>query len=195
MRIPTVGIDVDGVLAHLHGELAERYFRKTGKRMVINGWNPTHLDGSECEKRTIESIFIEPGLWRDLPFYEGAVASVAGLDRISNVFFHTCPPKNAYLFYGERLDWLNRMFGRHDVVFTPDKGLLRADYFVDDRQFFINQFVSTNPKARTYLCLRPWSFENEQQQVEKYQTIVWDINEAACLIARSVESGDRHGDW
>lgn len=188
MPRPVIGIDVDGVIADLNTPMKDEYERVTGKKMLTTNWHPVNEDGSKIRWEELEAVFRMPGLWRNLAVYEGSHAALQILDGVGDVFLHTCPPKDAPLFFVERMEWVKHVLKLDlPIVFTTDKGLLKADYFVDDRLRFVRHFGEVNPLAKCYLVRRPWSFEDGIDYMRyrvKCAAVTWvnSLYEAAAYI-------------
>lgn len=172
----TIGIDIDGVIADLNTPMRMIYQRITGKKLITDSWHPRNGDGSEFERAALDAVFSTPFLWQNLELYEGAIAGVEMLSKLGDVFLHTCPPPQSPNFYAERVFWKHKYFKNIPLVITDDKGLLSADYFIDDRLSHLTSFYARNPDARLFLIRRDWSYEFPQPISKRRLDHIWHEN-------------------
>lgn len=75
------------------------------------------------------------GFFTSLRPIEGAIQSVEELRQLHDVYVLTAPStRNAHSYTEKRL-WIERYFGyafTKRLILSPDKGLLRGDYLIDD---------------------------------------------------------------
>ncbi|MGB7345292.1 MAG: hypothetical protein WBD20_13845 [Pirellulaceae bacterium] len=75
------------------------------------------------------------GFFRDLRPIAGAIEAVNRLRLVSNLFVLTAPSTRNPLSYTEKRLWIEEHFDYEftkRLILSPDKGLLKGDFLVDD---------------------------------------------------------------
>ena len=76
-----------------------------------------------------------PGFFEKLDPIEGAIESVEILCQQHDVFILTAPSTRNPLCYTEKRIWVEQQFGYEftkRLILSPDKGLLKGDYLIDE---------------------------------------------------------------
>lgn len=135
---------MDEVLADALGELLTRYNREkrtnftkadlTGKWM----WQVLPPGDQKC----IEAYLQEDDFFEDLPVIPGSQEALLRLSEQYDIYIATAAMAFPNSF-GPKFRWLRRHFpflSPHHFVFCGDKGILRADYLIDDMPYNLDSF-------------------------------------------------------
>jgi 5'(3')-deoxyribonucleotidase len=109
-----VYIDMDGVLCDYHGEYS--------RRIIINPENKFPQ--------------AEWGFFIDLPLIDGAKDGINAVAKFYDTWILTRPSIKNPLCYTEKRVWVEQQLGMKWVkklIISPNKGLLRGDYLIDDQ--------------------------------------------------------------
>lgn len=157
-----LGVDLDGVVGdftqhfghfvYAFGNEADkgRYFPPPSGWHFGN-WNLTGDFEDYYEK------FIERGCYRNMPFIEGAVASLERLRAlgchihiITNRGTSLGAPQRNYTAQTDTLTWLVANKIPFDfITFTKDKSLIRCDYMVEDAPHHLQVFIDKQYRGGT----------------------------------------------
>lgn len=110
---PIVYVDMDGVLCNIV-PYARKKFMETP------------------EQKYPQSQY---GFFIELPEIEGGVSTVIKLSEFFDVWFLTAPSTHNPMSYAEKNYWIRTHFSQSwcdKLIISPNKGLLRGDYLIDD---------------------------------------------------------------
>lgn len=179
-------LDVDGVVADFRGAfyraanvlLPRKVFAVTPPQWDISA----ELGLSNEEESRIYDWVRSPGYALRMEIYAGAVAGVATLRQIADVYFVTSPVRltkkdrdwynsRAHISWPEitwmhdREEWLMRTFGvdEHHVVHTSSKELICGDFFVDDKPAHVDRWAAAQP-GLALIWDQPYNRDNQQHR-------------------------------
>lgn len=142
-----IAVDMDGVLANLLDDLLVYYntiWEDNLTERDISGWrvkNYVDLNATDY----LENILKLPNFYRDLKPIEGSVKGLNKLSEYYDVVILTDPYVKESI--EQKIDWLEEYFPSidlSDIIFTSQKGLINADYIIDDNIDNIINFIKMN---------------------------------------------------
>lgn len=139
MTLPTVLVDMDGVLA----DFDAKFFalcRDAGWPMHCTLETQCHRFATDCmtdkeQARRAREIVNAPGWFVDLPVIDGAIEGFHELAEHAEVWICTKPLAANLECVGEKLSWVARHLGAawtDRVITAPDKSMIRGDLLLDD---------------------------------------------------------------
>jgi 5'-nucleotidase len=157
--MPTIAVDMDGVLANVLERFLELDALDTGRRKTL-----AEIDGlPELEAFThVREYVIRKGFFRSLPVMPGSQAALEKLNRAYEVFIVSAATEFPLSLH-EKYGWLSEHFpfiSWEQMVFCGSKRIVRADIMVDDHLKNLDPFPGT-----TYLFSAP---HNSRVQSEKH---------------------------
>lgn len=139
---PIVLVDMDGVTVDFVSGL-----QQVMEQRQIPGFR--RLAPAECTKYMIQDLFTgetheaavqicqEPGFFRDLPPFPGAIDAVTQMAELYQVYLCTAPYHENPTCASDKLAWVKRHLGRdwcdRVVLAGGDKTLVRGDILIDDK--------------------------------------------------------------
>ena len=137
-------IDMDEVLADTLAEHLERYNRDHSaaitKADLTGKWLYQVVDAGHVER--LEGYLRSDDFFEDLPVLADSQRVVAALHQRYEIFIATAAMEFPNSF-GPKFRWLRRHFpflNPHHFVFCGDKGILLADYLIDDQPLQFRRF-------------------------------------------------------
>lgn len=139
-----IAVDMDEVIADALGELLARYNRDHGTALTksdIAGkwlWQALPPGG----QRQIDAYLQDDRFFEDLPVVPGSQEILRRCSERYEIFIATAAMAFPNSF-GSKFRWLRRHFSflkPHNFVFCGDKGILRADYLIDDMPYNLDSF-------------------------------------------------------
>ena len=139
-----IAVDMDEVIADALGELLVRYNRDNGAALTkadIAGkwlWQALPPGGQQ----QIDAYLQDEKFFEDLP----VIADSQEILRLCSERYEVFIATAAMAFpnsFGSKYRWLRRHFPfikSHNFVFCGDKGILRADYLIDDMPYNLDSF-------------------------------------------------------
>jgi 5'(3')-deoxyribonucleotidase len=147
---PIIGLDLDGVTADFSTEWRTRLGVGDAGLGQWDFLNVTPF------KRWVEfwDWAREEHIFGDCPPYPGAVEGVKALSKLGTVWYLTLRPHWAK---AETQEWLEA----HDIVFPVvydvAKWLARADLYIEDGPFVLEDLVTHSRGAKIIRVVRPWN--------------------------------------
>lgn len=141
-------IDMDGVTVDLHTKWLARYNEEFGQNLQfadIHQWGMRNMVIPEAADK-INRYLEEPGFYRDLKPYPGAVDGIKLLHDLGHkVFMVSAAPTSSPTAAADKIAWCKEylpflMKYPANVVFTHHKWLLNGDIIFDDYQFNLKTF-------------------------------------------------------
>lgn len=147
--MPTLAIDMDGVLANVLERFMDLDAQDFGRRKTL-----AELDGvPELEAfARVREYLHRDGFFRSLPVVPGSQAALAKLNRVYDVFIVSAATEFPQSL-SEKYAWLNEHFpfiSWEQIVLCGSKRIVRADIMVDDHLKNLDPFPGT-----TYLFTAP----------------------------------------
>ena len=136
-------LDVDGVLADFVG-LALEF--TPHKREDVVMWNFIEHLLSSVERQHLSRRLEQPETWATMGVLPGARDFVTGLRKLQyEVYFATAPWLPCVGWEHARRGWLKQHFDAdpEHMISCTDKGLLKGDFFVDDKPENVRDFGRT----------------------------------------------------
>ncbi|MNH75622.1 putative 5'(3')-deoxyribonucleotidase [compost metagenome] len=139
-----IAVDQDGVIADLLTEWVGRYnydYNDNIKPNQVTAWNWSHICKPECGNK-IYSYMDDPDLFESLPVINYSQEVLQELNDIYDIYIVTAPFNMNNV--AAKHSWLRRHFPFLDpdkFVFTRDKGIVRANYLIDDKPSNLDDFL------------------------------------------------------
>ena len=152
--------DVDGVIANfVEGfmYLYESYGGGVPDGFVWKDWDSMDELPDQMVR---DSVWRDPDLFWILEPYDGAIEALKKLNDRFDVRIVTAVP---HKHIEPRSDWFKLhapfIHRKNQMIFTNDKALLRADYIVDDKVEYVDDWLEENvvPRGGAFLIDRPWN--------------------------------------
>src|SRR6476469_2578227 len=148
-KMPTLAVDMDGVLA----DVLERFFeldaQDFGRRKTLAEIaGMAELDAFVRAKEYVR----QDGFFRDIPVMRGSQAALEKLNRAYDVFIVSAATDFPQSLF-EKYEWLREHFpfiSWQQMVFCGSKRIVRADIMIDDHLKNLDPFPGT-----TYLFTAP----------------------------------------
>ena len=176
MKIKTIAIDMDGVIADIEPQLIKYYNQEYGKNLTLD--QIQGLSGADAfpEDYATKKMLNMPGFFRTLSVMPGAVAAVKTLMEKHEVYIVSAATEFP-LSLGEKIEWLREHFpfiSWRNIILCGDKSVINTDYMIDDhcknldhcsgRAIMFNAFH--NLDTHQHLRIHNWQdilefFENE----------------------------------
>jgi 5'(3')-deoxyribonucleotidase len=147
--MPTLAIDMDGVLANVLERFMDLDAQDSGRRKTL-----AEIDGiPELEAfARVREYVRRDGFFRSLPVMPGSQAALEKLNRVYDVFIVSAAMEFPQSL-GEKYAWLNEHFpfiSWEQIVLCGSKRIVNADIMVDDHLKNLDPFPGT-----TYLFTAP----------------------------------------
>lgn len=139
-----IGVDMDQCIADLLAEWISLYnydYKDNLKTSQITSWNFHHLVKPECGEK-IYNYLDSQELFENLPVIEGSQKVLKDLSSDFEIIVVTAPWNAENV--SPKSKWLKKHFPfipEHNYVFTRNKGLIQADYLIDDKPDNFKGFV------------------------------------------------------
>lgn len=175
MHRPTVGVDVDGVLADLLTPAFALLSERFGLDLTIDHMTTWALDELLPEALRVpfwKTLGAVGYLHDRLQPYPGAVEGFARLRAAADVYVVTSYLRHAPTWVHERDAWLERHFGvdRRHIVHTGAKHMVRLDALIDDRPENIHAWQDAFPQGDGILWAQPYNTVHRA----RHRTADWD---------------------
>jgi 5'(3')-deoxyribonucleotidase len=146
-------IDVDGVLANIHGSLAEQM-----DCSFVHTWNsPQNSDEANNQLNHIKS---RQSFWEEVPRIQTGFEIVSLVKSHGyEVHFVSGIPKCGGRALVGKLNWINRAFPGYPFHLTQDRSILKAHLLVDDGPDFVKPFMQKNPGTK--VLMPQWDYNQE----------------------------------
>lgn len=154
-------IDVDGVVADFSDYLLTTIGSPLRLR-DIKKWD-IFAAMTTTERDTARHVLKDPDFWLAQPLLPGAQEGIEKIRRAGfKVVWATAPYERCEKWENARRAWVREHFNSHDhdVAVLHYKGLLRADFFIDDKPEYIFAWESTNGSG-SYMFDAPHNQEHE----------------------------------
>jgi 5'(3')-deoxyribonucleotidase len=136
--LPRIAIDMDETIVDLTGP----WFRILNEAAFTN-YTRDDIDMYDCvekwkgtlTKEMVLSPFYREGFWRNLPPLDGAIEAVKFLYSYGYEIYIVSNPWRSATCASEKIQWVNEhlpFIGEDNFVLTPNKHLIRANFFIDD---------------------------------------------------------------
>jgi 5'-nucleotidase len=140
--MPTLAIDMDGVLANVLERFFELDAQDFGRRKQL-----AEIDGlPELEAFSRAHEYVRrKGFFRSLPLIPGSQAAVEKLNRSYDVFIVSAATEFPLSLH-EKYEWLHENFpfiSWQQIVFCGSKRIVRADIMIDDYLKNLDAFSGT----------------------------------------------------
>jgi len=134
-------VDMDGVLANFDKAVIAILRQEYPEIPVVEPSDRKSFyladDYPDEYRETIESIYVRPGFYKNLPPFSGAIDAVNLMDNMGfNVFICTSPLTEYKNCVGEKYEWVHTHLGDKfvkRVILTKDKTLVRGTILIDDK--------------------------------------------------------------
>lgn len=161
MRLPRVLLDVDGVLADFLAPSLPVLARLTGRTWAeseFKTWDIFDTVPRQYEKPFFDAVNT-PGWCLNIPVFEEAVAGVARLRELADLYVVTSPMNHVPTWMFEREQWLREHFSipHKRVVHTSAKFLCLGDILVDDKPANILAWEAEHPNGIGLLWDQPYN--------------------------------------
>lgn len=172
MTKPVVGVDVDGVLIDMLGQVFLTLDAMFGKKLTysdITSWCVDHhLEGRAEEFWTAIG---ESNFHANTDPYPGAVEGITKLREVAEVYIVTSPLSYGRTWTYDRDRWLQQHFGFDlgHIIHMRAKHRFLGDALVDDRPENIQQWQKSHPRGKGILWRHHW---NDTPGV--YEAYTWD---------------------
>ena len=130
-----IAVDMDGVIANLHDVWLKIYnsdYNDNLRKEDITLWNWHVLCKPECGEKLYRYLD-NPDLFRNLPVIEGSQEVLKELSSKYDIFICSAPYNINNVL--PKVEWLRKNFpflNEKNFVFTRNKGILNADFLIDD---------------------------------------------------------------
>lgn len=138
-----IAIDQDGVIANLLSEWVKRYnfdYSDNLDPSQIPLWNWDALTKPSCSKK-IYDYLDDPELFENLPVIKDSQEVIHELSKRYEIFIVTAPFNLNNIV--AKAKWLKKHFdfiSEKNYVFTRNKGIVNAEYLIDDKAANFNGF-------------------------------------------------------
>lgn len=170
---PTVGVDVDDVLADFTLDALRRLNKLRGTAFVLNDvstWDPFDSLPPEHQqdRDLIYSDMKQEGACFSLPVVPGSKEGMKALREIADVVIITHPFKHAKTWVHERELWLDHHFDIHrdDIFSCKKKFLVDVDVFLDDKPENVVQWRAHRRSIQGLIWATPMN-RNERGHVSR----------------------------
>lgn len=188
---PRVGIDVDGVLADLLGEIFPLAKEMYGIELHVDHMKDWEIDNLLPEGKSKEfwDAVGRPGLHKRLKPYPGAVEGMAALDKVADIYIVTSYLHNGETWVYERDEWIMDTFGisKKKMIHTSAKYTFNGLVLVDDKPQNIIDFIQEPTLSSGVLWTQPYNknfeFPAEIDPARVIRSNDWEF--LANSIARS----------
>ncbi|WP_281887662.1 5' nucleotidase, NT5C type [Paenibacillus sp. YYML68] len=163
-----IAIDMDEVIADTLAMHLSEYNRKFGAALTRDDMLGTKLRWLRPEHAgEARAILDQPQFFRKLEVMPGCQEVIAELNERFEVFIATAAMEVPSSFH-EKYEWLKEHFPFLDdmnFVFCGDKGIVHADYLIDDNPRHFERFRGTgllfdaphNAEETRYIRVKDWS--------------------------------------
>lgn len=152
-------VDLDETLNQLVKKWLSVYndeFQDHLRRDEIPTWNILEHVKPEARDRFFDYLK-EPGFFKDLDIQPNAQEVTKWLSEKYELFVVTAYCPEACL---DKYRWVRKNFSHihaSNIVFCRTKGIIRADFMIDDGLHNIEDFVKTNPNGVPMIFDAPWN--------------------------------------
>jgi 5'(3')-deoxyribonucleotidase len=166
-----IAIDMDGVIADFLSKHLAAYNAEFGERLTLEDLRGTHLSELVVEERRdlLEAFLTTDDFFGDLEVVEGSQDVVSDLTDRYEVFVTTAAMEYPTSF-AAKFRWLEEHFPfvpSSNVVFCGDKGIIAADYLIDDNAHHFARF-----RGEGILFTAPHNVEeNRYRRVNDWQDV------------------------
>lgn len=161
---PTVGVDVDDVLAGFTADTLRRIFDETRGRHFftlddVSTWDP--FDSLPETVRDLKELIYgqmkEEGACFNLPVVEGAQEGMKLLREVADVVIVTSPWRGSKTWAHERELWVEHHFNvdHRDVYQCRRKARVHVDFFIDDKPQNVQEWASYHDSTQGILWATP----------------------------------------
>jgi 5'(3')-deoxyribonucleotidase len=154
MSRPVVLLDCDGVLSDFVSAVLDLVHELCGPRYQPHDVTCFDLAKSlgltdEERARVFGAITSRPGFARELAVYPDAIAGVAALRAVADVYIVTSPWNSNPTWTHDREAWLREHFGipHSHVIHTSAKHLVAGDVLVDDKTSTLVEWQAAHPRG------------------------------------------------
>lgn len=138
-----IAIDMDEVMADALGEHLRRYNAAFGTRLSLGDVHGRHLeDCIPAEHRTATEAMLDATFFEQLALFPDCQDVIRDLTDRHDVFIVTAA-MDVPCSFDAKYRWLQRHFPfipSSNIVFCGDKGIIDADYLIDDRARHFSSF-------------------------------------------------------
>jgi 5'(3')-deoxyribonucleotidase len=144
LRLPRIGIDMDGVIADALPKHLALYNAEFGARITLEDLHGLHLEDvvhQDHRARLQEYLAVED-FFADLPVIGDSVEAIRDLQDRYEVFI-TSAAMDVPASFAAKFAWLGRHFPfipSSHIVFCGDKSVIAADYLIDDEPRHFERF-------------------------------------------------------
>jgi len=172
-------LDVDGVVADWIGAYIDLYVALGGR--VPGGWSWNHWRAMDDlpDEGIARNVWDDPRLFRMPVPYEGAVDAVWNLHEHYEVYFATAVPHRHVearsWWFEEHLPFIHR---KRQIIFTPNKFLIKADIHIEDRPKNLARWIDAWPDDVGVLIRHAYNADRPELDAKPYLKY-WSLEGAA----------------
>lgn len=168
----TIAIDMDGVLANNMAHYLDYHFKETGNRILEEEIQGKPEERCFEDPDAVYRYLKMPDFFRTLPMNPDAQEVVKKLNDHFNVFIVSAAMEFPWSLV-EKYEWLGEHFPFitwHQIVFCGNKGIINADYMIDDHIYNLRSFSGTGLIFDCYHNINETGFERLMgwKAVEEY---------------------------
>lgn len=168
----TIAIDMDGVLANNMAHYLDYHFNETGIRITEAAIQGKPEEKCFDDPEAVYRYLAMPDFFRTLPVSLDAQEVVKRLNDHFNVFIVSAAMEFPWSLV-EKYNWLAEYFPFitwHQIVFCGNKGIINADYMIDDHIHNLKSFSGTGLIFNSYHNIHETGFErlNGWRDAERY---------------------------
>ncbi|WP_099370949.1 5'(3')-deoxyribonucleotidase [Sphingobacterium sp. 1.A.5] len=157
----TIAIDMDGVLANNMAHYLDYHFKETGIRILEKEIQGKPEERCFEDPDAVYRYLKMPDFFRTLPINPDAQEVVKKLNDHFNVFIVSAAMEFPWSLV-EKYEWLGEHFPFitwHQIVFCGNKGIIKADYMIDDHIYNLRSFSGTGLIFDCYHNINETGFE------------------------------------
>lgn len=168
----TIAIDMDGVLANNMAHYLDYHFKETGIRILEEEIQGKPEERCFEDPDAVYRYLKMPDFFRTLPMNPDAQEVVKKLNDHFNLFIVSAAMEFPWSLV-EKYEWLGEHFPFitwHQIVFCGNKGIIKADYMIDDHIYNLRSFSGTGLIFDYYHNINESGFERLMgwKAVEEY---------------------------
>lgn len=141
-----IAIDMDEVMADFYAKDLQMYNRLFDAELTVSDLNDQYVSELYPEIDTLmKYIRNTKGFFKDLPVMEGAKEVIAELMEDHEIFV-TSAAMDFPNSFDDKFYWLQKNFpaiDKQNIVFCGNKGIIQADYLIDDHTHHFDNFTGT----------------------------------------------------
>jgi len=144
-KLKSIAIDMDGVLADTETHFINWYEKEHGIRVPLESMIGVPEGQGFPDKEAVYRFLFTPGFFRSLPLMPGAVEALSRLNELYDIYIVSAAMEFPHSL-PEKYEWLQEHFPFihwRRIVFCGDKGLIKADYMIDDHIKNLDKFTGT----------------------------------------------------